>query len=92
ELKGRPEAPQLTIPDAAEKEINPEGEYSNLTRAELITKIYEVESGSLDFAKSSFDNAVAQVKFFNKDLEISTEGLDALKELKDGELVIPQDE
>ncbi|MCI26452.1 hypothetical protein A2U01_0047647, partial [Trifolium medium] len=75
-----------------EAEVDPDGEYSNMSRAELIAKIFDVESGSLDFAKSAFDNVVAQVKFFNKGLEISTEGLDALKEVRDGELVSPQED
>ncbi|MCH79281.1 hypothetical protein A2U01_0000027 [Trifolium medium] len=92
ELKARVGAPQPSIPDASELEIDPDGEYSKMSRAELIAKIFDVESGTLEFAKLAFDNAVAQVKFLNKDLEISTEGLDALKEVKDGELVSPASE
>ncbi|MCI25874.1 hypothetical protein A2U01_0047065 [Trifolium medium] len=63
-----------------------------MSRAELIARIFEVESSSLDFAKSSFYNVVAQVQLFNQGLEISTAGLNALKEVRDGELVSPRSE
>ncbi|MCI28888.1 hypothetical protein A2U01_0050091 [Trifolium medium] len=69
-----------------------ESELKTRSRAELIAKIFDVESGSLEFARSAFNNVVAQVKLFNKDLEISTEGLDAMKEVWDGELVAPATE
>ncbi|GAU46914.1 hypothetical protein TSUD_402950 [Trifolium subterraneum] len=75
--------------DEEEKNVDPTGAYSNFTRADLISKIYEVSDLQLDVASSSFKNALAQLRILNPGVELVTEGLDEMKEVRDGRIASP---
>ncbi|GAU25845.1 hypothetical protein TSUD_31090 [Trifolium subterraneum] len=60
ELKSRP-SPSTTAPDPEGLVVDPNGEYKGFTRAAMVSRIFELEAQQVDIAKSSFDNAVAQL-------------------------------
>ncbi|MCI55157.1 hypothetical protein A2U01_0076407, partial [Trifolium medium] len=63
-----------------EKEADPAGIYTKSSLAELITKIFKVESTMIETSSSQFHNAVAQLRALNPDVELNMEGLDEEKE------------
>ncbi|GAU48427.1 hypothetical protein TSUD_405570 [Trifolium subterraneum] len=69
DLESRP-CSSGTAPDADELVIDPNGEYKGFTRAALVSRIFELEGKELDVAKSSFDNAVAQLMVLNPGVEL----------------------
>ncbi|GAU10070.1 hypothetical protein TSUD_421230, partial [Trifolium subterraneum] len=88
DLESRP-CSSGTAPDADELVIDPNGEYKGFTRAALVSRIFELEGKELDVAKSSFDNAVAQLMVLNPGVELIVEGASELKEVLDGVIVSP---
>ncbi|GAU40371.1 hypothetical protein TSUD_319830 [Trifolium subterraneum] len=78
-----------TAPDADELVVDPNGEYKGFTRAALVSRIFELEGQQLDVAKSSFDNAVAQLMVLNPGVELVVAGASELKEVQDGAIVSP---
>ncbi|GAU51984.1 hypothetical protein TSUD_417830 [Trifolium subterraneum] len=79
----------VSTADEEEKSVDPAGTYAGLTRAGLISKIYEVSDLQLEVASSSFKNAVAQLRVLNPGVELITEGLDEMKEIVDGRIASP---
>ncbi|GAU19778.1 hypothetical protein TSUD_182130 [Trifolium subterraneum] len=75
--------------DEEERKVDPTGTYANFTRAGLISKIYEVGDLQLEVASSSFRNALAQLQILNPGIELVTEGLDEMKEVRDGQIASP---
>ncbi|PNX83336.1 hypothetical protein L195_g039377, partial [Trifolium pratense] len=69
------------------KRIDPDGDYSLLNRAGLISKIHEYESSMVEAASLSFKNEVAQLRVLNP--ELVEEGLDEDKEVRDGQILPP---
>ncbi|GAU23327.1 hypothetical protein TSUD_237810 [Trifolium subterraneum] len=55
----------------------------------LVSRIFELEARQLDAAKSSFDNAVAQLMVLNPGVDLVVEGASELKEVQDGVIVSP---
>ncbi|GAU42036.1 hypothetical protein TSUD_90700 [Trifolium subterraneum] len=88
DLESRP-CSSGTAPDADELVVDPNGEYKGFTRAALVSRIFELEGKELDVAKSSFDNAVAQLMVLNPGVELVVEGASELKEVLDGAIVSP---
>ncbi|GAU51761.1 hypothetical protein TSUD_415500 [Trifolium subterraneum] len=88
DLESRP-CSSGTAPDADELVIDPNGEYKGFTRAALVSRIFELEGKELDVAKSSFDNAVAQLLVLNPGVDLVVEGASELKEVLDGVIVSP---
>ncbi|GAU47705.1 hypothetical protein TSUD_177100 [Trifolium subterraneum] len=88
DLESRP-CSSGTAPDADELVVNPNGDYKGFTRAALVSRIFELEGKELDVAKSSFDNAVAQLMVLNPGVELIVEGASELKEVQDGAIVSP---
>ncbi|GAU40448.1 hypothetical protein TSUD_397680 [Trifolium subterraneum] len=88
DLESRP-CSSGTAPDADELVIDPNGEYKGFTRAALVNRIFELEGKELDVAKSSFDNAVAQLMVLNPGVELVVKGASELKEVLDGATVSP---
>ncbi|GAU45959.1 hypothetical protein TSUD_301680 [Trifolium subterraneum] len=88
DLESRP-CSSGTAPDADELVVDPNGEYKGFTRAALVSRIFELESQQLDVAKSSFDNAVAQMMVLNPGVELVVAGASELKEVQDGAIVTP---
>ncbi|GAU38386.1 hypothetical protein TSUD_147540 [Trifolium subterraneum] len=88
DLESRP-CSSGTAPDADELVVDPNGEYKGFTRAALVSRIFELEGKELDVAKSSFDNAVAQLMVLNPGVELIVEGASELKEVQDGAIVSP---
>ncbi|GAU46762.1 hypothetical protein TSUD_92570 [Trifolium subterraneum] len=76
-------------PDSDELVVDPNGEYRGFTRAALVSRIFELEAQQLDAAKSSFDNAVAQLMVLNPSVDLVVEGASELKEVQDGVIVSP---
>ncbi|GAU35622.1 hypothetical protein TSUD_30390 [Trifolium subterraneum] len=76
-------------PDSDELVVDPNGEYRGFTRAALVSRIFELEAQQLDEAKSSFDNAVAQLMVLNPSVDLVVEGASELKEVQDGVIVSP---
>jgi hypothetical protein len=72
-----------------EKKLDPEGTYAKLSRADLIAKIYQIGDMQLEVASSSFQNALAQLQISNPGVQLVTEGLDELKEVRDGRIATP---
>ncbi|MCI34435.1 hypothetical protein A2U01_0055655, partial [Trifolium medium] len=68
------------------------GVYAGLSRAMLVSKIFELNDTMLETASSQFHNAVAQICALNVGMELNMEGLDEEKEVRDGQVVPPQDE
>ncbi|GAU50949.1 hypothetical protein TSUD_140320 [Trifolium subterraneum] len=88
DLESRP-CSSGTGPDADELVIDPNGEYKGFTRAALVSRIFELEGKELDVAKSSFDNAVAQLLVLNPGVDLVVEGASELKEVLDGVIISP---
>ncbi|GAU44562.1 hypothetical protein TSUD_28570 [Trifolium subterraneum] len=88
DLESRP-CSSGTAPEADELVIDPNGEYKGFTRAALVSRIFELEGKELDVAKSSFDNAVAQLMVLNPGVDLVVEGASELKEVLDGVIVSP---
>ncbi|MCI88131.1 hypothetical protein A2U01_0109417, partial [Trifolium medium] len=61
-LEGKLKSAEVTLVVEEEKEADPAGIYTESSRAELITKIFEVESTMIEAASSQFHNAVAQLR------------------------------
>ncbi|MCI79373.1 hypothetical protein A2U01_0100644, partial [Trifolium medium] len=59
------------------------------TRAELVEKIRALGQDVLDGVKYGFDNAVDQLKVLNPTTELNTEGLNMLKRVENGQIIIP---
>jgi hypothetical protein len=76
-------------PDEEEKKVDPAGTYASFSRAGLISKIFEVGDLQLEVASSSFRNALAQLQVLNPDVQLVTEGLDEMKEVRDGQIASP---
>ncbi|GAU48007.1 hypothetical protein TSUD_188780 [Trifolium subterraneum] len=88
DLESRP-CSSGTAPDADELVVDPNGEYKGFTRAALVSRIFELEGKELDVAKSSFDNAVAQLMVLNPGVELIVEGASELKDVLDGAIDSP---
>ncbi|GAU15354.1 hypothetical protein TSUD_04230 [Trifolium subterraneum] len=80
ELDSKP-CSSTTAPDPEELVVDPNGEYKGFTRAALISRIFELEGQKLSIAKSSFDNAAAQLLVLNPGVDLVTEGASELKEV-----------
>ncbi|GAU41893.1 hypothetical protein TSUD_170040 [Trifolium subterraneum] len=91
DLESRP-CSSNTAPDADELVVDPNGEYKGFTRAALVSRIFELEAQQLDIAKSSFDNAVAQLMVLNPGVDLVVAGASELKEVHDGVIVSPPPE
>ncbi|GAU50922.1 hypothetical protein TSUD_411190 [Trifolium subterraneum] len=72
-----------------EKKLDPEGAYATSSRADLIVKIYQISDLQLDVASSSFKNALAQLQVLNPGVQLVTEGMDEMKEVRDGQIASP---
>jgi hypothetical protein len=55
----------------------------------LISRIYQIGDLQLEVASSSFKNAVAQLQILNPDVQLVTEGMDEMKEVRDGQNATP---
>ncbi|GAU42206.1 hypothetical protein TSUD_375550 [Trifolium subterraneum] len=86
DMESRP-CSSVTAPDADELVVDPNGEYKGFTRAALVSRIFELEAQQLDIAKSSFDNAVAQLMVLNPGVDLVVAGASELKEVHDGVIV-----
>ncbi|GAU49340.1 hypothetical protein TSUD_88470 [Trifolium subterraneum] len=75
--------------DEEEKKVDPAGTYASFSRAGLISKIYKVGDLQLEVASSSFRNALAQLQILNPGVQLVTEGLDEMKEVRDGQIASP---
>ncbi|WJX95592.1 histone deacetylase [Trifolium repens] len=62
-----------------------------VTRAELVDKIKLLEQDVLDSVKYGFDNAIAQLRIVNPEVELNTKGTGMLRRVVDGVIVIPPD-
>ncbi|GAU51416.1 hypothetical protein TSUD_88710 [Trifolium subterraneum] len=91
DLESRPYS-SGTAPDDDELVVDPNGEYKGFTRAALVSRIFELEAQQLDIAKSSFDNAVAQLMVLNPGVDLVVAGASELKEVHDGVIVSPPPE
>ncbi|GAU23469.1 hypothetical protein TSUD_81510 [Trifolium subterraneum] len=80
---------RLSLVEEEEKKLDPEGTYAKFSRADLIAKIYQIGDMQLDVASSSFQNALAQLQVLNPGVQLVTEGLDELKEVRDGRIATP---
>ncbi|GAU50214.1 hypothetical protein TSUD_29000 [Trifolium subterraneum] len=88
DLESRP-CSSGTALDADGLVVDPNGEYKGFTRAALVSRIFELEAQQLDIAKSSFDNAVVQLKVLNPGVDLVVAGASELKEVHDGVIVSP---
>ncbi|GAU49404.1 hypothetical protein TSUD_92500 [Trifolium subterraneum] len=79
----------LSLAEEEEKKLDPAGTYAKFSRADLIAKIYQIGDTQLDIASSSFQNALAQVQVLNPGIQLVTEGLDELKDVRDGQIATP---
>jgi chromosome segregation ATPase len=91
DLESRP-CSSGTAPDADELVVDPNGEYKGFTRAALVSRIFELEAQQLDIAKSSFDNAIAQLMVLNPGVDMVVAGASELKEVHDVVIVSPPPE
>ncbi|MCI25108.1 pentatricopeptide repeat-containing protein, partial [Trifolium medium] len=75
--------------EAAIAPINgePEEAFGLVTRADLVGKIKEIAGDCLAALKFGWKNAIAQLKLLNSDVELKTEGMGMLKEVRDGRIV-----
>ncbi|GAU32291.1 hypothetical protein TSUD_63080 [Trifolium subterraneum] len=83
---------QLSLGPAVEEEekkLDPEGTYAKSSWADLIAKIYQISDLQLDVASSSFKNALAHLQVLNPDVQLVTEGMDEMKEVRDGQIATP---
>ncbi|GAU24839.1 hypothetical protein TSUD_157520 [Trifolium subterraneum] len=69
--------------------INGSDELAGLNRATLIAKIHNLEGEMLNSAQESFDNALAQVKCLNPEIELKTEGMSVFMVIDGDHLTLP---
>ncbi|GAU28821.1 hypothetical protein TSUD_21580 [Trifolium subterraneum] len=79
----------LTPIDEEKNRLDPTGTYAKFSRADLIARIYQIGDLQLEVASSSFKNAVAQLQILNPDVQLVTEGMDEMKEVRDGQIATP---
>ncbi|GAU43619.1 hypothetical protein TSUD_185120 [Trifolium subterraneum] len=89
ELEKKLASMTLSPVDEEEKRLDPSGTYAKFSRADLILKIYQIGDLQLDVASSSFRNAVAQLQIMNPGVQLITEGMDEMKEVRDGQIASP---
>ncbi|GAU45098.1 hypothetical protein TSUD_183050 [Trifolium subterraneum] len=90
ELEGQVASLSLAPPvDEEEKRLDPTDTYSKFSRADLILRIYQIGDLQLEVASSSFRNALAQLQVLNPDVQLVTDGMDELKEVRDGQIATP---
>ncbi|GAU44750.1 hypothetical protein TSUD_246430 [Trifolium subterraneum] len=77
------------IADKEEKKLDPTGIYAKFSWADLIAKIYQVGDLQLEVASFSFQNALAKLQVLNPGVQLVTDGLDELKEVRDGQIATP---
>ncbi|MCI47980.1 hypothetical protein A2U01_0069222 [Trifolium medium] len=70
-------------------EDEPEAARGLSTRSELVERIRVLGQDVLDGIKFGFDNVVDQLKVLNSRVELNTKGLNMLKRVENGQLVIP---
>ncbi|MCI78033.1 hypothetical protein A2U01_0099303 [Trifolium medium] len=58
----------------------------------LVSKIFELNDTMLETASCQFHNAMAQIRALNTGMELNMVGLDEEKEVRDRQVVSPQDE
>ncbi|MCI26898.1 hypothetical protein A2U01_0048096, partial [Trifolium medium] len=92
ELEEKLKFAEVTLIGEEEKKADPAGVYVESSRAELITKIFEVEGSMIDAASSQFRNAVTLLRVLNPGVELIVEGLDEDKEVYGGQIVTPPSE
>ncbi|MCI54031.1 hypothetical protein A2U01_0075278, partial [Trifolium medium] len=63
-----------------EKAVDRAGVYAGLSRAMLVSEIFELNDTMLETVSSQFHNAVAQIRALNAGIELNMEGLDEEKE------------
>ncbi|GAU43324.1 hypothetical protein TSUD_390230 [Trifolium subterraneum] len=80
---------RMSLVEEEEKKLDPEGTYAKFSRADLIARIYQIGDMQLDVASLSFQNALAQLQILNPGVQLVTEGLDELKEVRDGRIATP---
>ncbi|MCI07184.1 hypothetical protein A2U01_0028249, partial [Trifolium medium] len=68
-----------------EKAVDRAGIYAGLSRAMLVSKIFELNDNMLETASSQFHNAVAQIRALNAGMKLNLEGLDE-------QVMTPQDD
>ncbi|GAU50111.1 hypothetical protein TSUD_408550 [Trifolium subterraneum] len=73
----------LSLVEEEEKKLDPADTYAKFSRADLIAKVYQIGDLQLDVASSSFRNALAQLQVLNPGIQLVTEGLDELEEVRD---------
>ncbi|MCI09384.1 hypothetical protein A2U01_0030470 [Trifolium medium] len=91
-LEEKLKSSEVTLIGEEEKKADPGGIYVESSRAELIAKIFEVESNMIETSTSQFHNAIAQLRVLNPGVELKMEGLDEEKEVCGGQIVTPPDE
>ncbi|GAU36140.1 hypothetical protein TSUD_316690 [Trifolium subterraneum] len=79
----------LSPVDEEERKLDPSGTYAKFSRADLISKLYQIGDLQLNVASSSFRNAVAQLQILNPGVQLITEGMDEKKEVRDGRIASP---
>ncbi|PNY10130.1 hypothetical protein L195_g006699 [Trifolium pratense] len=90
ELEGKlKEHVDVVAVEEGEKVLDPDGEYTSCTRTALIAKIHELSNNMVAASSFSFQNAVAQLQLLNPGIAI--EGLDEDKEVRDGQILTPED-
>ncbi|MCI60185.1 hypothetical protein A2U01_0081440, partial [Trifolium medium] len=72
-----------------ERVVDQAGVYVGLSRAMLVSKIFELSDSMLEAASSQFHNVVAQIRALNAGTKLNMEGLDEEKEVRDGQVVLP---
>ncbi|PNX63646.1 hypothetical protein L195_g061733, partial [Trifolium pratense] len=94
ELKLEERAKQVVseVVDEEEKVVDPAGVYAAFSRARLVQTIMDLNDSMIDAASSQFTNAVEQLKLLNADKDLTLEGMDEDKVVRDGAIVTPPDD
>ncbi|GAU19533.1 hypothetical protein TSUD_303460 [Trifolium subterraneum] len=89
ELEKKLASMTLSPVDEEEKRLDPSGTYAKFSRADLISKIYQIGDLQLDVASSSFWNTVSQLQILNPGIQLITEGMDEMKKVRDSQIASP---
>ncbi|PNX82252.1 hypothetical protein L195_g038281 [Trifolium pratense] len=94
ELKLKEHSKQVVadVVDEEEKVVDPAGVYAAFSRARLVQTIMDLNDNMIEAASSQFTNAVEQLKILNAGKDLTLEGIDEDKVVRDGAIVTPPDD
>ncbi|MCH88114.1 hypothetical protein A2U01_0008995 [Trifolium medium] len=91
-LKEKIKSAEVALISPEEQKLDPAGDYAEASRADLNKKILDFEASMIAVASAQFQNAVAQLRILNPNIEFVEDGLDEDKDVREGRIATPRDD